>query len=107
MLITGASRGIGATTAQAAARTGAQADVSQAADVKRLSAESTARFGRIDVPVDNVGFMVLGPLKDVTDESFQRPLAINVQGVFNTLCEAATQLAEGGSIVNFSSSTPG
>ncbi|OGX90039.1 SDR family oxidoreductase [Hymenobacter coccineus] len=135
MLITGASRGIGAAIAQAAARAGAhvivnyagsladadavvaaiaeaggqalavQADVSQPADVKRLFAESIARFGRVDVLVNNAGIMALAPLKDTTDEDFQRMMDVNVKGVFNTLREAATQLAEGGSIINFSSST--
>ena len=134
LLITGASRGIGAAIAQAAAQAGAQvvvnyagkqadadavvaaiaqaggqalavqADVSQPADVKRLFAAAIARFGRVDALVNNAGIMDLAPLKDTTDEMFQRTLAINVTGVFNTLREAATQLAEGGSIINFSSS---
>ena len=135
VLITGSSRGIGATIAQSAARAGAkivvnyagsqadadavvasieqaggealavQADVSQPADVKRLFAEALARFGRVNVLVNNAGIMSLAPLKDTTDEMFQRTLDINVKGVFNTLREAATHLAEGGSIINFSSST--
>lgn len=134
MLVTGASRGIGAAIAQAAAHAGAQvivnyagkqadadavvaaiaaaggealavqADVSQPADVKRLFAEAIARFGRVDVLVNNAGIMDLAPLQDTTDEMFQRTLDINVKGVFNTLREAATQLADGGSIINFSSS---
>lgn len=134
VLVTGASRGIGATIAQDAAKAGAQvivnyagqqadadavvaaiaqaggealavqADVSQPADVKRLFAEAVARFGRVDVLVNNAGIMELAPLKDTTDEMFQRTLDINVKGVFNTLREAATQLADGGRIINFSSS---
>lgn len=134
VLVTGASRGIGATIAQDAAQAGAQvivnyagkqanadavvaaitgaggealavqADVSRPADVKRLFAEAIARFGRVDVLVNNAGIMELAPLKDTTDEMFQRTLDINVKGVFNTLREAATQLADGGRIINFSSS---
>jgi 3-oxoacyl-[acyl-carrier protein] reductase len=135
ILVTGASRGIGATIAQRAAQAGAQvivnyarsqadadavvaaiveaggqalavqADVSQPADVKRLFAESVAHFGRVDVLINNAGIMQLGLLKDTSDELFQRTFDINVKGVFNTLREAATQLSEGGAIINFSSST--
>lgn len=135
MLVTGSSRSIGAAIAQSAARAGAkiivnyagsqadadavvasieqaggealavQADISQPADVKRLFAEAITHFGRVDVLVNNAGIMSLAPLKDTTDEMFQRTLDINVKGVFNTLREAATQLADGGSIINFSSST--
>ncbi|MGI4871108.1 MAG: SDR family oxidoreductase [Janthinobacterium lividum] len=48
--------------------------------------------------------MQLKPLKDTTDEEFERTMAINLKGVFNTLREAATHLSDGGSIINFSSS---
>ena len=135
VLVTGASRGIGAAIAHGAAQAGAQvvvnyagsqaeadavvaaitaaggqalavqADVSRSADVQRLFAEAIARFGRVDVLVNNAGIMLLSPLKDTTDEMLQRTLDINVKGVFNTLREAATQLAEGGSIINFSRSS--
>lgn len=134
MLVTGSSRGIGAAIAQAAAQAGAkvivnyagnqaealavvatieqaggqavavQADISKPADVKRLFAEALTHFGRLDVLVNNAGIMTLSPLQDTSDEDFQRTMDINVKGVFNTLREAATQLSEGGSIINFSSS---
>jgi 3-oxoacyl-[acyl-carrier protein] reductase len=45
-------------------------------------------------------------IKDFTDEDFTRQFEINVRGTFNTLREAATRLADHGSIINFSSITP-
>jgi len=39
------------------------------------------------------------------DEDFTRQFEVNVRGTFNTLREAATRLADGGSIINFSSTT--
>ena len=81
-----------------------QADVSKSDEVKRLFASTLTAFGQLDVLVNNAGIMKLSPVKDTTDEDFQRTLDINVKGVFNTLREAATQLADGGSIINFSSS---
>lgn len=135
ILVTGASRGIGAQIAQQAAQAGArvivnyargrdeaqaivqtieqaggqaiaiQADVSQASQVTDLFATAITHFGRVDVLVNNAGIMITKPLKDTTDDDFTRQFEINVRGTFNTLREAATQLADGGSIINFSSTT--
>ncbi|HET6995961.1 MAG TPA: SDR family oxidoreductase [Chitinophagaceae bacterium] len=133
VLVTGASTGIGAEVAKKIAAAGAkvvvnyagnkaeadgvvasiksnggdaialQADVSKAAQVKSLFDQSITQYGRIDVLVNNAGIMITKLIKDTTDEDFTRQFDINVRGVFNTLREAATRLADGGSIINFSS----
>ncbi len=132
ILVTGASRGIGATIAAKLAAEGAkvivnyagskdaaeqvvsdikqnggdaialQADVSKASDVKQLFDDAIAHYGRIDVLVNNAGIMITKLLKDTTDEDFDRSFDINVKGTFNTLREAATKLADKGTIINFS-----
>ncbi|TWV96188.1 SDR family oxidoreductase [Chitinophaga pinensis] len=134
ILVTGASRGIGATIAAKLASEGAkvivnyagnkdaaeqlvndirqnggdaialQADVSKGSDVKQLFDDAIAHYGRIDVLVNNAGIMINKLLKDTTDEDFDRIFNINVKGTFNTLREAATKLADKGSIINFSTS---
>ena len=133
-IVTGASRGIGAAIAHQLAATGAkvivnyassqaeaeqtvaairaaggealavQADVSQADQVERLFDAAIAQYGRVDMLVNNAGIMLTKLLKDTTDEDFTRQFAVNVQGTFNTMRQAATRLADQGSIINFSSS---
>ncbi|EOR93616.1 3-oxoacyl-[acyl-carrier protein] reductase [Arcticibacter svalbardensis MN12-7] len=80
-----------------------QADVSNPKDVKSLFDQAIAHYGKIDVLVNNAGVMITKLIKDTTDEDFIRQFDINVRGVFNTLREAATRLADNGSIINFSS----
>ncbi|MFZ0872444.1 MAG: SDR family oxidoreductase [Rhodanobacter sp.] len=133
-LVTGASRGIGAAIAQRLARDGftvivnytesaepaealvrtiqqaggqalaAKADVSSPTDVRRLFDAAETAFGGVDVLVNNAGIMSLANVADVDDASFDRQIAVNLKGTFNTLREAATRLRSGGRIVNFSSS---
>ncbi|WP_248448531.1 SDR family oxidoreductase [Sinorhizobium meliloti] len=136
-IVTGASRGIGAAIATRLADDGftvvinyagsaseadalveaiearggraiaAQADVSDPAAVARMFDAAQAAFGGIDVLVNNAGIMKLATVTDSDDALFDRQVAINLKGTFNTLREAAKRLREGGRIVNLSSSVVG
>ena len=133
--MTGASRGIGRAIALRLARDGAavvvnyagsvqqaqetvgliekaggkavalQADVGKVADVKRLFNACFEKFGRLDILVNNAGIMFTKPVAEVGEEEFDRIFAVNVKGTFFCCQEAAKRMAEGGRIVNLSSST--
>jgi 3-oxoacyl-[acyl-carrier protein] reductase len=136
-IVTGASRGIGAAVAERLGRGGlavvinysgdavpaealarsieasggraltARADVSDPAAVRGMFDAAEATFGGVDVLVNNAGIMKLAKIADSDDASFDRQIAVNLKGTFNTLREAAKRLRDGGRIVNFSTSVVG
>lgn len=133
-LVTGASRGIGAAVAKRLAADGfavavnyagneaaanatvaaieaeggraiaVRADVASVHDVKTMFATIEDKLGRVDILVNNAGILPYVTIAETTDEQFERTMAINVTGTFNTMREAATRLNDGGRIVNFSTS---
>lgn len=82
-----------------------KADVSQKADVVNLFDKAIEKYGKVDVLVNNAGIMNNKLIKDNTQEDFTSQFDVNVRGVFNTLQEADSKLADNGNIINISSST--
>jgi 3-oxoacyl-[acyl-carrier protein] reductase len=133
-IVTGASKGIGAAIAKGLGAAGAavavnyasskegadrvvaeitgkggkaiavQGDVSKAADVKRLFAETKKAFGSLDVLVNNAGIYAFEPLENVTEDEFHREFNTNVLGPILTTQEALKHFGlDGGSVINISS----
>jgi NAD(P)-dependent dehydrogenase (short-subunit alcohol dehydrogenase family) len=84
---------------------GLEGDVSVAVDVARAVGEVVARFGRIDVLVNNAGIAPLRPFLDTDAELYDRVMAVNARGSFLMALEVARVMVAqgGGSIVQIAS----
>ena len=117
-VVTGASKGIGASIAEhlaaegaavvvnyASSRSGAdavvaritekggkaiaiQGDVSRPEDIQRLFSETKKAYGKLDVLVNNAGVYEFAPLEAITPEHIQRQFNLNVTGLLLTTQEA-------------------
>lgn len=137
ILITGASRGIGAFTANVLAQQGHsiiinyarhdeeankivnkilasggsasafKANIAHSNEVKALFEYVIQTYGRLDVLINNAGIMALSKIEHVENDSINQLLDVNLKGSLYTMREAAKHLSSGGKIINLSSSVVG
>ena len=131
-LVTGAGRGIGLAVARELGREGCRvaaldyceealrelvgswssgellplrADVAESSQVEGAAQDILDRWGRIDILINNAGIYLVKPLLEMTEEEWDRVVAVNLKGVFNC-CRAvlpAMKKARWGRIINASS----
>src|SRR5579863_184598 len=74
----GADRVVGEISGNGGKAIAVQANLAKEADVRRLFAETKKAFGRLDILVNNAGVYEFAPLENVTAEQFHRQFDLNV-----------------------------
>jgi 3-oxoacyl-[acyl-carrier protein] reductase len=84
----GADRVVAEITAEGGKAVAVQGNVAKKADIERLFAETKSAFGRLDVLVNNAGIYEFAPLEAITEEHFNKQYGVNVLGLLLTTQEA-------------------
>ena len=123
VIITGASRGIGAGLVEAYRKHGYRViansrtisdsphpevitvagDIADPVTAERLVTEAVVRFGRIDTLINNAGVFVPKPFTMYTTEDYARVMSVNVLGFFTITQRVVAEmlaLGNGGHVVN-------
>ena len=73
-----------------------QADVAKKADIERLFSEAKKAFGKIDILVNNAGIYEFSPIEGVTEEHFHKQFNLNVLGLILASQEAVKHFGSSG-----------
>ncbi len=85
---------------------GVQADVSKVAELQKIIDAAVARFGKIDIMVNNAGVETRTSILDTTEQQYEKVLSINLKSAFFGTQLAAKQMIKqgnGGRIINVTS----
>lgn len=80
-------------------------DITKSSDVNEMVGKVQKAFGRVDILVNNAGIIRRGTIETVTEEDWDRVIAVNLKGTFNC-CKAVVEFMKQqgyGKIVNISS----
>jgi len=79
------------------------ADITRSADLAALRDHIATSYGRADVLFPNAGIATFAPFAEVTEDAFDRTIAINLKGTFFTVQTLLPVLRDGASVILTSS----
>ncbi|MEG6507617.1 glucose 1-dehydrogenase [Methyloligella sp. 2.7D] len=85
---------------------GVEADVSKIADLQKLVDTAVAKFGRLDIMVNNAGVETRTSILDTTEEQYEKVMEIDMKSAFFGTQLAAKQMIKqggGGRVINITS----
>jgi 3-oxoacyl-[acyl-carrier protein] reductase len=92
----GADRVVGDITGKGGKAIAVQANVAKEADIRRLFAEAKKAFGPLDILINNAGIYEFAPLESVTAEHFHKMFDLNVLGLILASQEAVKHFGPAG-----------
>ncbi|MDB5306580.1 MAG: short-chain dehydrogenase/reductase [Gemmataceae bacterium] len=92
----GADRVVAEITGSGGRAVAVQANLAKETDIRRLFAEAKKAFGQIDILVNNAGIYEFAPLGDVTPEHFHKMFDLNVLGLILASQEAVKHFGPAG-----------
>lgn len=81
-----------------------EADAGNPDAVRAAVAQTVSVLGGVDILVNNAGLGLGGPIEDISFETYERMIAVNVTGVFVATQEAVRHMRSGGRIIHIGSS---
>src|SRR6202789_4285218 len=95
----GADKVVGEITGAGGKAVAVQGDVAKKADIDRLFKETKKAFGKLDILVNNAGIYEFAPLEQITEEHFHKQFNLNVLGLILTTQEAVKYFGPAGGSV--------
>jgi 3-oxoacyl-[acyl-carrier protein] reductase len=92
----GAERVVAEITAKGGKAVAVQANLAKQAEIQRLFAEAQRAFGKLDILVNNAGVYEFAPLENVTAELFHKMFDLNVLGLLLATQEAVKRFGPAG-----------